>query len=108
MEQNLWNLANIITGFAIAQSLAFLYALAKSEFVKAVDNPMTYWIICIAIIVASILYCVAVYFVGNKGASLTDIHNVDIWKSITLGRVAAILVFNAFAIVVITIVRFSH
>jgi len=29
MNDNLWNMANLLTGFSVAQSLAFLYALGK-------------------------------------------------------------------------------
>jgi hypothetical protein len=104
MEQNLWTLANIITGFAVAQGLAFLYALGQSEFAKAVDNPTANWIILIATIVASILYCGAVYLIWARGSSLTDSQYLEIWKSVTLGRIAAISVFNGL-VLLITIMR---
>jgi hypothetical protein len=103
MEKELWSLANIITGFAVAQSLAFLYALGQKEFANAVDNPAASWIILLATLGASLIYCGSVYFIGGKGASLTDPQNRGVWTWVTWGRILAISVFNGFVVLMVIV-----
>ncbi len=100
MENHLWDLANIITGFAVVQSLAFLYALAQNEFMKAVDNRDAQKIIIPATVVASIFYCGAVFLLGRAGTSLAESHQ-SVWDSVMWGRIVAILAFNGLVLYVI-------
>jgi hypothetical protein len=102
MENHLWNLANIVTGFAVAQSLAFLYALGQKEFSDAVDSPVATVIIVIATAIASVVYSTAVYLIGAQGASLADAEQEKkIWASVTWGRIVSILIFNGFVLLIV-------
>ena len=106
MANHLWNLADIITGFAVAQSIAFLYALAQKEFSEAVDNPEASMIIVMATVSASVVYCSAVYLIGTGGSSLTNVeHEKNIWASITWGRIAGIMIFNGFVLSIVFLQR---
>ena len=101
MENHLWNLANVITGFAVVQSLAFLYALGTTEFMEAVRSPLALWTIAVATVVASAVYCCAIYWVSLKGALLADDERTkEIWTSVTWGRLGAICLFNSVVLVV--------
>lgn len=53
MPEELWKLANVITGFAVAQGLAFCYTLAK-DFAKlqSASSPVKSVIAIISIIFA--------------------------------------------------------
>jgi hypothetical protein len=45
MVESLWCLANGITSFAVLQALAFLYALGRDDFVKAIGKSLAHRLI---------------------------------------------------------------
>jgi hypothetical protein len=92
MAENMWSLANGITAFAILQTLAFLYALGREEFVAAITSIAAQVIIIGATVVFTIAYCLAVVKCHALVAAL-DSHR-EIWSAVTTGRIVCIIAFN--------------
>lgn len=97
VEQELWELANAITGFAIIQALAFLYALEKPDMRSSVATRAAGRIIAPAIVGASILYAACVLLIGfclvDAGPAAEKA-----WTWVSIGRALAILISGAFAL----------
>jgi predicted lysophospholipase L1 biosynthesis ABC-type transport system permease subunit len=89
---SLWSLANGITSFAVLQALAFLYALGRADFLKAITNVFAQRAIVSATIVFTLGYCFAVWTCQTLATAL-DSHR-EIWAAVTAGRIACIVVFN--------------
>jgi len=92
MAESLWSLANGITSFAVLQALAFLYALGREDFVKAVANPIAQRAIISATIAFTAAYCIAVWVCSALASDLSGHHKV--WSVVTWGRIACIMAFN--------------
>jgi hypothetical protein len=92
MVESLWSLANGITSFAVLQALAFLYALGREDFVKAITNPIAQRVIVSATIAFTIGYCIAAWMCWTL-ASDFDCHH-KVWSAVTWGRIACIMAFN--------------
>jgi hypothetical protein len=99
-----WSLANAITAFAIAQSLAFAYALAgeDGEKIQKMRN-----FVSPAIVAAGIAFCVAVWFChyahtkllrSAKDQGSSGSPNACLLTITMIGRVAAIAGYAAFAV----------
>jgi len=93
MSKNLWDLANIITGFAVVQPLAVAVALGKdlAGFQHQPPN-VKYPIGCIALLFG-FGYCVAVHRCCKLGGAL-DVKNAVIWSETAHWRIACILLFT--------------
>lgn len=96
MIKELWSIANIITGFAVAQSLAFALALGKDlEKLERQTSAFKISISCIASTFAA-LYCLAVWQCWTLASSLdSQLEHDDIWHQVTIGRTVCILLFTA-------------
>jgi hypothetical protein len=92
MVENLWSLANGITSFAVFQALAFLYALGREEFVKAITNRLAQLAIVSATVVFTVAYCFAVWKCWALASEL-DCHR-KVWSTVTAGRIVCIMAFN--------------
>ena len=93
-----WSLANAITAFAVAQSLAFAYALAG----QAGDNIRSKReLVAFGIGVAAFVFSAAVWFCNHAQIALLDDGaraKAGCLLTITMiGRIAAILGYNTFA-----------
>src|SRR5262245_41992145 len=102
LAKDYWSLANGITAFAVAQSLAFAYALTKdgSARIHAKEEAVTW-----AIVLAAGAFCVAVWFCNHAHiALLTEAAAAPDGKPLSggirctltgtmLGRMGAIIVY---------------
>lgn len=92
----LWKLANIVTGFAVAQGLAFSFALGK-DLGRLQSAPLR---VKVALTVASVFFASAYSFAVQRCWTLAnpDSGVVAIWREVTYGRHAAIWLFTALGV----------
>jgi hypothetical protein len=98
MVESLWAVANGITAFAVLQALAFLYALAKRDFVDAIANRTAVVLVVTATVFATLVYCLGVWKCWDLAMALVPDQHVRIWPAMTKGRIACIVVFNLFVL----------
>ena len=108
----LWDIANYITGFAVAQSLSFAFLLLKSNGIKdklKEESVLFYMILVISI--SSILYFIGVVWSLTRANSLLKSLNEENSHLLTrsfnqsiIGRWIAILFFAFLDICVILII----
>ncbi|MGA8366044.1 MAG: hypothetical protein ACLQMT_05425 [Candidatus Acidiferrales bacterium] len=98
MADKLWDLANLVTGFAIAQNLAFTYSMAQHDL--QVRGRGRHWGAFAGAVVFTIFYVVAVRLCGREGR-LLDGGQAHMWCYVTWGRILAIVLF--FLVSVVTI-----
>jgi len=94
MAEKLWDLANLITGFAVAQCLATLFAVVKGDLNRWLTMPKDYLRSGAGMATFTALYCVALWYCGSRGADL-DCGHRGIWIMCTAGRMTAVIVFAA-------------
>jgi hypothetical protein len=93
MSKELWKLANLMTGFSVAQSIAVAIALGKDlTDLQHQSGAFKLTITIIAIIVAS-GYCAAVYHCKTLATSIEKVHE-NIWRHTTWWRIACIYSFT--------------
>src|SRR5262245_21054931 len=94
MSKELWSLANLITGFSVAQSIAVAVALGKDLMdLQQQHIPVRVTISVIAMIVAT-GYSAAVYHCRILAGSF-DTQHEEIWRQVTWWRVACIYLFTS-------------
>jgi hypothetical protein len=94
MADKLWDIANFTTGFAVAQSIATSFAIAKHEF-KALKGKREHNAGIAATLVFNLFYTVIIVWCGYKGSSFdSEKGNSGIWFWVTLGRFAAVFLFT--------------
>jgi hypothetical protein len=110
MVENLWSLANGITSFAVLQALAFLYALGRPDFVKAVSNTIAQTWITVGAVVFAIAYSTAVWECWMLASALyaPPKEQEAVWTTTTWGRVACIVMFNLMVVTVSVLLRRTH
>lgn len=108
MAEKLWSLSNTLTGFNMAQALAYIYALGQGNFaLKISAGPIPYFILIAGLIVnafwiGAIWWChyAAINYPADKDTSK---ERVDAFKRISL--VATL--FRTFIIFVFTVLSVS-
>jgi hypothetical protein len=99
MADKIWDLANIVTGFSVAQSLATIFMLAKDE-MKLLHDDNGYRIMRKATAVYTLFYLAAIILCGVAGAKLDTgakpdhSDNTDVWWLVTIGRAVAVIFFT--------------
>ena len=91
MAEKLWDLANLLTGFAVAQSIATTFGLAKRE-MKAIAGASAHKWAAIGTIGFTVFYVIAIIACGIAGDRL-DQGPDTIWLWVMLGRVFAVVLF---------------
>jgi uncharacterized membrane protein (DUF485 family) len=86
----LWDLANLVTGFAVAQSLAIIFSMARNDF--KMPNKKGHWLAFIGIVLFTTFYIIAIKVCGNEGQLLDKTH-ANLWQQVTRGRVFAVILF---------------
>jgi hypothetical protein len=94
MTDKLWDLANVITGFAVAQALATTFALAKQE-LKALEGGPDHLLAAISTVIFSGFYISSIGWCNTNAHGLMR-DDEEIWHRATQGRVLAVLLFNAY------------
>ena len=100
LAKKLWDMANLITGFAVAQSLVVSLAIINNQ-MGWICDPSAPVISIGALVVITLLYCWALVVCGRLGSKLGESEHRDIWCYLTGGRIAAVLLFNVVLLVVI-------
>jgi hypothetical protein len=93
MALKLWDLANLITGFAVAQILATTFALAGGKLRTILQGPAAHWTAFVVMILVTGLYLTAIVWCGSKGRSLERYHP-EVWCVVTAARVGVVVLFR--------------
>jgi hypothetical protein len=98
LSKELWSIANIITGFSVAQVLAVTFALRGNLAVlQCPDHRALKIAVSIIAVLMGGAYCFAVHRCRMLALSLDADHD-EIWRQINYGRMACILLFTAILI----------
>jgi hypothetical protein len=77
ISKDLWSAANLITGFAIAQTITFSYACAKPEFGDSINTFWVKVIISMIMILITLLQSFAVWWCAKKQITLIGINSKE-------------------------------
>jgi hypothetical protein len=99
MPEQLWDLANLVTGFAIVQTLATTFTVLKGE-LKVLKGLTAHWLAVAGTIFFLLCYVAAIWWCGDVGSSLDAGHS-HVWRVVTFGRIVGVILFTAVALVVI-------
>jgi len=104
LSKDLWQVANILTGFAVVQAIAFIYACAKQDFAMLINTFPVKMTIAIHIIIVTVAECYAVWWCADKAVALLangrqteDTEDINrnminsITKRVAWGRIVIIL-----------------
>jgi len=92
VAEKLWDIANLITGFAVAQVLATTFALAKGE-IKALKGPMAHWLALGSTLLFASMYLTAIIWCGYKTIDIEpDRHGILL--RVAWGRAVAVITVN--------------
>lgn len=92
LSKELWNITNIVTGFAVFQTIAFTYACAKPDFSDMINTPVAKITITIMISFATVLECFAVWWCTRQQMSLlADVNHQQENENIEQNRVMKII-----------------
>jgi hypothetical protein len=98
MADKLWDLANFITGFAIAQNLATTFAMAKGEFRNSLKGSAAHIVAFVSTIVFTILYFYAIWWCESQAINKPEVKSIEdmvsLWKHVTVGRLVAVALFT--------------
>jgi hypothetical protein len=94
VAEKLWDLANLVTGFAVVQSIATTFAIAKGELRGSLRGPVAHRVAFSSTIVFTSFYLCAIVLCHNVGSSHDSRASSSIWLAATLGRVLAVLLFT--------------
>jgi hypothetical protein len=94
MPEKLWDLANLITGFGVLQSLAMTFALTKSDEFKLLSGAAAHWCTLGGTVFFTALYIGAIIWCNNIGAPLDRANDLHIWNFTTIGRVTIVALFT--------------
>ena len=92
LAEKLWDLANIVTGFAVAQVIATTFALANNQ-IAALTGRAARWIAFVCTVVFTGFYLGAIIWCNHKGADL-DPQHTDVCAAVNCGRMVAIVLFT--------------
>jgi len=94
MAEKLWDLANVITGFSVLQSLAMIFALGKGDFNDSLRSRSDHLLAFGTSLFFGVLYVLAIYWCGNSGKISADKGDQSIWSFVTWGRCTTVVLFN--------------
>jgi amino acid permease len=100
VPEQLWDLANLVTGFAIVQTLTTTITVAKGE-LKVLKGQTAHWIALVGTAFFLPFYIAAIVWCGAVGSSLDDAGNSYVWTVVTWGRIIGVLLFTAVALLTI-------
>ena len=94
ISKELWSLANIITGFSVAQSVAVTIAFGKDLAGLQHQPPVVKLAVTFIAVVSAGAYCFAVRRCWGLARSVDSEHEA-IWRQVTRGRELCIWFFTA-------------
>jgi len=77
LSKDLWSAANLITGFAIAQTISFTYACAKPGFSELINTFLVKLTIAIIMTLVTLVQSYAVWWCSKKQIILMEISNKE-------------------------------
>jgi hypothetical protein len=92
LAEKLWDMANLITGFAVAQVVATTFAFVKGD-LKVIAGAFRHWIALSGTFVFTGFYVFAIIWCGCEGNRLSP-ERPDVWCHTTEGRVLAVVLFT--------------
>jgi len=94
VPEKLWDLANLLTGFAVVRGLVLIYGLVKDEF-KLLKSRAAHWSAVFGTVIFNTAYVLAVWYCGRSARSLSiSVDERHIWRRVNCGRVGTIIVFT--------------
>lgn len=99
IPEKLWGIANMVTGFAIAQAVVYMFALGNVDFIQAVSYGIVPILVVMAMIlvngtlIAVVWWChrmSADWITANEGDSLKNDRFERISRLVTIGRTVAL------------------
>lgn len=93
MPEKLWDLANVVTGFAAVQSLATSIAMAKGDLVGSLRGPREHLIALIVTLIFSAFHIWAILWRGQNGMVNAERQDREIWQWVTRGRWLTVVLF---------------
>jgi hypothetical protein len=94
MSDKLWDLANLITGFAVLQTLATIFALIKTGEIDALKGaPAHLWAFA-ATLIFTVLYVGAIIWCRCAAAPPERTKKAHVWNVTTFGRASIVLIFT--------------
>jgi len=100
MPKQLWDLANLVTSFAIVQTLATTITVAKGE-LKVLKGTGPHLIALAGTAFFFPLYIAAIVWCGAEGSSLEGAGEPYYWTVVTLGRIIGVVLFTVVALLTI-------
>lgn len=94
MAERLWDLANLVTAFSVAQSLATLFAVVKGDFGRWLVDITAHRRAVGGTALFALFYGTVIAYCGAEGAYIEGSHG-GIWLVSSIGRIAAVLIFSA-------------
>ncbi len=92
IDDKLWDIANYVTGFAIAQVLATSFAIAKNDW-PLLKGPLAHWLTLGGTLLFTAFYMAVIIWCGLNGGKNSSIPK-PIWQRVTQGRLLAVLLFT--------------
>ena len=93
IAEKLWDLANLVTGFAVAQSIATTFTVAKGD-LKTLKDAGPHLGAIIATLIFTTFYIIAILWCRKNGSSRDSTDNSSLWHAATVGRVFAVILFT--------------
>ena len=98
MLDKLWQLANIITGFAIVHSLASTIAFAKElKDIQLGPTPVKWGIVAVSVVI-TVAYCLAILRCRSLARGYKKIfaeNDNDTWNVVTRWRIYCVVLFTS-------------
>jgi len=97
VDEKLWEVANYVTGFAIAQVVATSFAIARKEW-PVLKGMLAHCLALAGTLTFTTFYITAIYWcdlVGSEHSSIPP----EIWRRVTQGRTIAVLLFTVVLLV---------
>jgi hypothetical protein len=94
MAEKLWDLANVITGFSVLQSLAMIFALGKGDLKDSLRSGKEHWVAFGISFVSGVLYVLAICWCGSTGRAGAGVVDQSIWSLVTRGRCFTVVIFS--------------
>jgi hypothetical protein len=93
----LWTLANVVSGFAAVQAIAFGYMTLQPGWALKIKVPGALWIVTLMILTGVVLECWAVWWCHSTsikflGEFPTEVK--DVFAKVKWGRIACLILFG--------------
>jgi hypothetical protein len=92
LAEKLWDIANVVTGFAVAQVLATTFAMANHQ-MAMLSGQQAHWAAAGGTLIFTTFYLVVIIWCYIEGKRLSPKHPL-IWRMVNRGRIGAVILFT--------------